>query len=99
VNGLPSSTSNPPINRIELARSRSNPMVLYAGVGRDTSTSPASETGMAEVYRSLDGGTSWTQIGNAPDYCGDQCMYDNVVEIDPTNAGTVYVGGSTCSVY
>src|SRR5262249_46140780 len=99
VAGLPSSSSNPPIFRIELSRSKSNPLVLYAGVGRDTSTSPSEESGAAEVYRSLNGGTTWMQIRNAPDYCADQCMYDNIVEIDPTNAGTVYFGGSICSVY
>ncbi len=99
VNGLPSATSNGPINRIELARSKSNPQVLYAGVGIDTSTSPMMEEGQAQVWRSLNGGATWTRITNAPDYCGDQCMYDNVVEVDPTNPGTVYFGGSTCSVY
>jgi len=99
VNGLPSATSNGPINRIELARSKSNPQVLYAGVGIDTSTSPMMEEGQAQVWRSMNGGATWTRITNAPDYCGDQCMYDNVVEVDPTNPGTVYFGGSTCSVY
>jgi hypothetical protein len=99
IAGLPSSSSTPPISRIELARAPSNPMVLYAGVGRDTSPDPTMETGMGEVYRSINGGTTWTQIANAPDYCADQCMYDNVVEVDPSNADTVYFGGSICSVY
>jgi MYXO-CTERM domain-containing protein len=99
IAGLPSATSNGPIFRIELARSKSNPMVMYAGVGIDDSMSPSEETGHAEVYRSMDGGSTWSQIANAPDYCADQCMYDNVVEIDPTNPAIAYFGGSTCSVY
>jgi MYXO-CTERM domain-containing protein len=99
ITGLPSATANGPVFRIELARSKSNPMVMYAGVGIDDSTSPAEEAGHAEVWRSMDGGTTWSQIANAPDYCADQCMYDNVVEIDPTNPAIAYFGGSTCSVY
>jgi photosystem II stability/assembly factor-like uncharacterized protein len=99
IASLPSATSNGPIFRIELARSKSNPMVMYAGVGIDDSMGPADEAGHAEVFRSMDGGDTFTQIANAPDYCADQCMYDNVVEIDPTNPGTAYFGGSTCSVY
>jgi len=99
LTALATAYTNRPIWRIELARSKSNPLVLYAGVGIDTSTSPALDAGVAEVYRSLDGGTSWARIANAPNYCADQCMYDNVVEIDPTNPDTAYFGGSTCSVY
>ena len=36
VAGLPSATANGPVFRIELAQSKSNPMIMYAGVGSTT---------------------------------------------------------------
>ncbi len=71
--------------RIELARGKTNPLVVYAG-------------GEAGVLRSVDGGVTWAAVPNAPTYCKGQCWYDNVVEVDPTDDDAVYLGGSLCSV-
>lgn len=56
----------------------------------------------ARVFKSVDGGTTWTDATGAPqtapdsvvDYCGTQCFYDNVVKPDPKNPDTVYALGS-----
>ena len=56
----------------------------------------------ATVYKSVDGGTTWTTSTGSPTtgpdsivgYCGTQCFYDNVVKPDPNNPNTVYVLGS-----
>lgn len=45
------------------------------------------------VLRNTDGGTTWTQqIDN--NFCTAQCFYDIAIDVDPTNAANVYVGGS-----
>lgn len=83
--GLP---ANP--DRVELALAPSDPTVVYAGLG---------DHGTAAVYVSQDGGKSFTAMAGAPDYCGQQCYYDNAVGVDPADPKTVYVGGSLCGVW
>jgi photosystem II stability/assembly factor-like uncharacterized protein len=75
----------PMTGRIELARAKTNAKLLYAG-------------GESGVLRSDDGGATWRALANAPPYCGAQCWYDNVVEVDPLDGDTVYLGGSLCAV-
>ena len=53
----------------------------------------------ASVVRSTDGGDTWEWLQSAGEYCASmgysqQCAYDNVVEIDPTDAQVMYLGGS-----
>ncbi len=55
----------------------------------------------ARVFKSVDGGSSWTALptGAGPfdtilDYCTTQCFYDNVIEPDPTNPNVVFAAGS-----
>lgn len=44
------------------------------------------------VYRSTDGGVTWTtQITNG--FCGGQCFYDIAIAVDPSNVNTLYLGG------
>jgi len=76
--------------RIELAIAPANPSILYAGF--DVSI-PGQYTG-ARVFKSADGGSIWQQLTRAPNYCGGQCWYDNVIAAHPTDPNTVYLGGS-----
>jgi hypothetical protein len=71
-------------SRTELAlhRSGGGVVTVYAASGFNGGT----------VQRSIDGGATWTQrIDN--NFCGGQCFYDIAVEVDPTNADRVYLGG------
>jgi len=45
------------------------------------------------VFRSTDGGQTWVQTVNN-NFCNPQCFYDIAIDIDPTNASRVYLGGS-----
>ncbi len=55
-----------------------------------------------QVFKSVDGGATWTLATGAPasgpdsvvNYCGTQCFYDNVVKPDPANPDVVYALGS-----
>jgi uncharacterized repeat protein (TIGR01451 family) len=78
--------------------SAAHPAVLYTGFDWDN---PDGSHHIAEVFKSTDGGANWSQTGtgtndtdNVEDYCGTQCFYDNVIEVDPNNPNIVYAGGS-----
>jgi photosystem II stability/assembly factor-like uncharacterized protein len=90
--GLPTA-----VRRIILARAASNPLLIYAGVEQNPSKPVAKD--FASLFRSTDGGASWTEIPGTPNYCGSQCVYDNAVAVDPTNPDIVYLGGSLCSIW
>jgi len=53
----------------------------------------------SRVWKSTNEGASWFELSAGSgadaieDYCGAQCFYDNVVEVDPTDPNTVYVAG------
>ena len=75
-------------SRTELAlhRSAGGVVTVYAASGFNGGT----------VQRSIDGGATWAQrIDN--NFCGGQCFYDIAVEVDPTNADRVYLGGTGTS--
>ena len=71
-------------SRTELALNRTGGVVtVYAASGFNGGT----------VQRSIDGGAIWTQrIDN--NFCTPQCFYDIAIDVDPTNAENVYLGGS-----
>lgn len=79
-NGLPAGD----LGRISLAVSRSNPLVLIAGLSVNN----------GRVFKSVDGGDTWVSLGGAHvGYCGGQCWYDNVVAIDSADPNVLYAGG------
>ena len=53
----------------------------------------ASALGTGSVYRSTDGGQNWTLMVDN-NFCNPQCFYDICIDVDPTNANRVYLGGS-----
>lgn len=66
--------------------------VLYYG----TSQGP-SPTNSGTLYKSVDGGTTWTAISAATGYCQGQCFYDMPVYVEPGNSQNVYTGGAGTS--
>jgi len=80
--GLPTSG----MGRIQLAMSNSNQQVIYASI----SASSGSLTGL---YRTTDGGTTWTSQATTPNYLGTQGWYDNSVCVKPSNQDLVLTGG------
>ena len=82
------------MGRIDLGIATSDSIgnTVYASVA-DATTSSATNLG---VWVTTNGGTSWTQTA-APDICHQQCWYDNVVKVDPTNKDIVFLGGAAVS--
>ncbi len=81
---LPSSD----VGRIALAIAPSSPSTLFAGIAN------SSDGDLLGLYKTTNGGSSWTKESSITDYCTPQCWYDDVVAVDPGNASVVYVGGS-----
>jgi hypothetical protein len=74
--------------RIILAMAPSSPTTIYASV-ENTATS-----GILGMFKTTNGGASWTNLTSVPDYCTPQCWYDNIVAVQPTNPDVVYAGGA-----
>lgn len=79
-------TSDLNIGRIALAMAPSSSLIVYASVA----TTGGALYGM---LKSSDGGATWTQLVNTPNFLRSQGWYDNVVAVSPTNANIVYAGG------
>jgi uncharacterized protein (TIGR03437 family) len=73
--------------RTKLAIAASSPAQLYAMV---TDTDGGSLLGL---YRTTNGGTSWTSISNPPDFCLSACDQHMAIAVHPTNPNIVYAGG------
>ncbi len=67
-------------------------------VGATVTAFAATAVGAGQVFRSVDGGATWTfRLDN--NFCSPQCFYDVAVAVDPTNALNVYLGGSPTLIF
>jgi hypothetical protein len=73
----------PPFGRVEVAYARSNPAIVYASVDNNS----------GELYRSTNGGQSYTLVNSGLQYLRGQGWYDNALWVDPTDSDNVIVGG------
>ena len=72
------------VNRIALGVGPANvAYVAYANCSGTTST----------IKKTINGGTTWTATGVAPNFLQSQSNYDNVVAVDPTNTARAVFGG------
>ncbi|MFZ0820451.1 MAG: hypothetical protein WAM91_10300 [Candidatus Acidiferrales bacterium] len=94
VTGIDAAVTKSSMGRIELASAPGNPSVLYAGIA-DATTGSNSLLPGGGVFKSIDGGNSWTKT-NAPDFCHAQCWNYLVLRVDPADStgNTVFAGGS-----
>jgi uncharacterized repeat protein (TIGR01451 family) len=82
---------------IGLSHPAGQPAVLYTGF--DYIDSGTGNRVPARIWKSTNEGASWALVGagsgvdDIVDYCGTQCFYDNVIEVDPTNSNVVYIAG------
>ena len=86
---LPASGLPTPNTRVELAYSRSQPLIVYASVSAGTGVP------RALLYKSLNGGLSFTKTTNDPIVGNQVGAFDwaNCLWVDPTNPNNVLVGG------
>lgn len=81
--------------RIELAVTPDDSNYVYALYGNNNN-------GFQGIYRSTDGGTTWTQQANSPNLlgwsttgsdAGGQAWYDLALAVNPTDKNELFVGG------
>lgn len=86
------------IGRIELAAAPTDSQTIYA-MASDANASTKTVQG---VYKSTDGGTTWTQTGTPSSFvgcggAGSQMWYDSGITVSPTDPNTVFA--STVDLY
>ena len=64
-------------------------MTIYAASGVNSGT----------LYRSIDGGNTFSALTGGSGFCSPQCFYDIAVAVDPNDANKVYLGGSPALVF
>ena len=72
----------------KLALAPTNDLCIYASI-----TDPASGA-LSKMLKSTDGGVTWVQMTNTPNYMGAQGWYDSTLAVDPLSADTIYAGGA-----
>ena len=75
------------IGRMNLAISQSSPQTLYASA-EDIATRT-----LLGIYRTNNGGATWTELSASGASCAAQCWYNQHIHVDPTNPEIVYFGG------
>lgn len=76
--------ANLPINgRVETTYAPSNPNIVYA----------TSEFARGEIYRSSNGGQSFSRVNTGSEYMGKQGWYNNSVWVNPQDENFIIVGG------
>ncbi|MEO6324747.1 MAG: hypothetical protein ABIT01_16600, partial [Thermoanaerobaculia bacterium] len=94
--GLPVTVPDPLYERLSLAMAPTSPLILFAS----TSIKAAPASAVAHIYKTTDGGDSWTDLpgmsGVSPlnTFFADQSWYNNTTVVSPTNASIVTVGGT-----
>lgn len=63
--------------------------VLYLG-----NSQANGNIGGGRIYKSVDGGTNWTELTAARGYCQGQCFYDLALGVEPTDPDVLYTGGA-----
>ncbi|MDB5051101.1 MAG: hypothetical protein JWO30_4172 [Fibrobacteres bacterium] len=77
------STGMPPFGRVELAVAKSSPNTIYASVNQNS----------GEVYRSTDGGHTFSLRNTGSNLLSNQGWYDNTIWVDPLSPNNLLLGG------
>lgn len=81
---------------LRMAQGRSDPDRMYANVQESGVNPDGDADGFLGLYRSDDGGSTWTRMPAADvpgaDNGGCQCGYDQTVGVDPRDEDRVYIG-------
>lgn len=72
---------------ITLAISASDPKIIYAGT--------AYVAAFGGLFKTTDGGDTWTKLESAPNYCAAQCTWFPAVGVNPRDPNFVMVAGLT----
>ncbi|MCE1163892.1 MAG: T9SS type A sorting domain-containing protein [Bacteroidetes bacterium] len=82
--GFPSNTSN--LGRISIDISPSNPQTIYTLLSNTSGYTSG-------LYKSTDGGTSWTNTNTSIGGSSNYAWFNRVVKVDPGNPNHIFCGG------
>ena len=74
--------------RAEIAYAKTVPDLVFTSLDNTADSSGS----RGEVWKSVDGGATWTQM-SAPKHLSEQGDYDNTIWVDPTNENHILTGG------
>ncbi|MEK9139364.1 MAG: hypothetical protein AAB393_19780, partial [Bacteroidota bacterium] len=77
------------VGRTAISLCASSPNTVYVAIGKN------SDDSMLGVYKTTNGGTSWSNVSPGVNYMGGQAWYDNTIGVSPTDANNVLAGGVT----
>jgi photosystem II stability/assembly factor-like uncharacterized protein len=80
------------VGRIALATSPNTAGIAYAAV-QNGFGGAGPDGSLLGIWRTLDGGDTWTERDATQASCSRQCWYDFVIAVDPANDSTVWFGG------
>ena len=92
-NGLSGGFPSSNVGRVQLAISASSPSILYSAVADAFYNGVGNDGALLGLFKSTDAGATWTSLSHAGEFCSNQCWYDLVISVDPTDPNVVYVGG------
>ncbi len=92
LSGVPSGVDD---GRISIAIAASSTNEVYVCIAGDLDTTGS---GLYAFLRSDNYGAYWTDLtSGTPNFMGDQGWYDQVIAVDPKNAGIIFAGGQVGS--
>lgn len=87
--------------RGQFAGNKIGAALTYVVATGETGAGTSCTSGSGALRRSTDGGASWSaKLAGGGGFCGSQCFYDVALDMDPTNASVILIGGAgngTCS--
>ena len=83
---------------IGVAEHRHKRKMAYSKQGANVTVYATADQFSGTLYKSTDGGQTWTEMVAARGFADGQGFYDISVGVDPTNANNVYIGGQAGSL-
>jgi photosystem II stability/assembly factor-like uncharacterized protein len=74
--------------RVALAMDPNATTTLWAAIASNT------HNDLAGLFKTTDGGNTWTNLPNTPDFCEGQCWYDLALAVQPGNSNVIFAGGA-----
>ena len=68
-------------------------VVSIANIAPATSTNAGSSADLLGIFKSTNGGQTFSPVTTPAPFCNDQCFYDMAVAISPANANVIFLGG------
>ncbi len=76
--------------RVALAMDPNVTTTLWAAIASNTNNN------LAGLFKTTDGGNTWANLPNTPNFCGGQCWYDLALAVQPGNSNVIFAGGDCC---